>query len=131
MDPMEAENKEETVDRRVQSIIGAAENSNGNDIVNNTETVNAESNSDIYNSDNEDDEEIKRVLEESKRATFISEEEKTNLAIELSKREARYNMTTLEEQLQEAEEQLKEAIKLSMEEMVMPNPTPTGDTQQN
>ena len=129
MDPMEAENKEETVDRRVQSIIGAAENSNGNDIVNNTETVNAESNSDIYNSDNEDDEEIKRVLEESKRATFISEEEKTNLAIELSKREARNNMTTLEEQLQEAEEQLKEAIKLSMEEMVLP--TGTGDTRDN
>jgi len=133
MDANDAENKEETVDRRIDSIIGAAGNSTEeNDIVNNTETVTNEANSDIYNSDNEDDdEEIKRVLEESKRATVISDEEKTNLAIELSKREARYNMTTLEEQLQEAEEQLKEAIKLSMEEMVMPNSTPTGDTQQN
>jgi len=116
----DVENNEETMDKRMESIIEAAERSQENDIVNNNEKVTYNQVSDINNSDNEDDEEFKRAMEESKRVTKMSIEEEIRLAIEESEREAR-NRASLE--LQDLE-QMKEVINFSREEMVPLNNTP-------
>jgi len=107
----EVENSEETEDMRIESITEAVESSNENCVANHTETVTNELNCDFYNNDDEDDEEIKRFIEGSKRDTKMTEEEMTILAIEESKREAR-NKASLDLQV---EEQMKEVIEYSLE----------------
>jgi len=77
----------------------------------------------IYYSDNEDDqdEDIRKAIEASKQITVMSEEEKTNLAIEQSKNEVKNEAVSLEQQLEEA-------IKLSLGNEYMTANTPVSDT---
>jgi len=89
-----------------------------------TMRTNSPVNSDmIYYSDNEDqDEDIRKAIEASKQVTVMSEEEKTNLAIEQSKNDVKSEAVSLEQQLEEA-------IKLSLgnEYMTTNTQTPVND----
>ena len=66
----------------------------------------------IYYSDNED-EEMRRVMEESKRNVFMTEEEATRLAIEASEKEAE---TGRPSSVANIDKELESAIQLSMNE---------------
>ena len=63
--------------------------------------------SDIYHSDNEEDEEIRKVLEQSKHNTVMTEYEKIKLALDQSKLDQKSQVTSLEQELEQA-------IKLSL-----------------
>ena len=88
-------------------------------VENNTETEP----SDIYLSDTEEaDEEIRKVLEQSKHNTVMSEYDKIKLAMDQSKLEAKCQVTSLEQQLEQA-------IKLSLDAEYMT--TNTQKTRHN
>lgn len=99
------------VEERLQFLSGAAGATS--EIVRDNVTE-VSTNDDTYESENEDEDEddiMKRIIEQSKHELFLSEEDKTKIALEQSELDAANNvpMDTLDEN-----EQLEAAIKMSL-----------------
>lgn len=100
------------VEDRLQLLAGAGATSE-NVREPDSETISVNVNNDTYDSDSPEDEDdvLKRIIEQSKHDLFLSDEDKTKIAMEQSELEAVRNvpMDTLDEN-----EQLEAAIKMSL-----------------